>query len=62
MAAGGALVDVGRLAVDAIAGVALFANASEAAICIDALGIVMAVVGSFVTFVDVLNNRLLITA
>lgn len=62
MPSSGALVYVWCLTVDPITGVTLVANASEAAISVDALSIVMAVVSSFVTFVDILNNRLLIAA
>ena len=62
MLTGGALIYVWRLTVDPITGVTLFADAPEAAISVDALSIVVAVVSSFITFVDILNNRLLIAA
>lgn len=60
MGAGGTLVDIRNGACDAIAGVALIADAFETAIRVNALGIIMTVIGALVTLVNIGNDRCLI--
>jgi len=57
---GGALVDIGNGTRDAIARVTLITHTSETAVRVNALGIIMTVIGALVTLVNIGNDRCLI--